>query len=205
MTDLTDLRFDEHGLIPGIVQHAVTGRVLMLGYLNAESLARTRESGFVTFWSRSRRTLWQKGETSGHTLSVESISVDCDGDALLIEAVPAGPVCHTGEATCFGDHTGEGFAWLEDLWDVIASRVAQRPAGSYTTSLLEGGVDAAGRKVTEEATEVLLAAKDLAAGTGSTERLADESADLLYHLLVLLAERGMRPADAIDVLRGRAG
>ena len=201
---MTALRFDDRGLVPGIVQHAVTRRVLMLGYLNEESIARTAQTGFVTFWSRSRAELWQKGETSGNTLTFVSMRPDCDGDALLIEAVPSGPTCHTGAETCFSDDTDDqGFAWLERLWGVIASRAATRPESSYTTSLLEGGVDAAGRKVTEEATEVLLAARDHAAGVPDA-RLAEESADLVYHLLVLLAERGVNPGVVVDVLRSRA-
>lgn len=200
---MKDLHYDDRGLIPGIVQHAVTAQVLMLAYLNEESIARTRETGLVTFWSRSRDELWQKGETSGDTLSLVSMAADCDGDALLITALPSGPTCHTGKVTCFDDHTEQGLAWLEQLWDVIASRAVERPDGSYTTTLLDGGVEAVGRKVTEEATEVLLAAKDHAAG-GPADRLAEESADLVYHLLVLLAERDMPPADMIDVLRARS-
>lgn len=196
------LRFDSQGLVPGIVQDAVTGRVLMLGYLNDESLRLTRETGFVHFWSRSRGELWRKGDTSGNTLRVVDVAIDCDGDALLIKAEPAGPTCHTGAVSCFeGGDPGRSFAELDELWRVISSRAAQRPAGSYTTSLLEGGVDAVGRKVTEEATEVLLAAKDHAAGTGN--RVAEETADLVYHLLVLLAERDVAPAEVLEELASR--
>jgi phosphoribosyl-ATP pyrophosphohydrolase/phosphoribosyl-AMP cyclohydrolase len=202
--NLPDVRFDERGLVPGIVQDAVTRRVLMVGYLNAESIARTRDTGLVTFWSRSRNELWQKGETSGHVLELVDMAVDCDGDALLISAVPRGPTCHTGAVSCFDDDLDQGFAWLERLWSVIAARTADLPEGSYTAALLAGGVDAAGRKVTEEATEVLLAAKDHAAG-GPATRLAEEAADLLYHLLVLLAERGLAPAAVLAELRRRAG
>ena len=202
---MTTLRFNDRGLVPGIVQHAVTRRVLMLGYLSEQSIVRTRETGLVTFWSRSRNELWRKGETSHNTLAFVSMRPDCDGDALLIEAVPSGPTCHTGAETCFSDHTDDqGFAWLERLWHVIAARAEERPEGSYTTSLLEGGVDTTGRKVTEEATEVLLAARDQAAG-GPDTRLAEESADLVYHLLVLLAERCVSPRAVVDVLRTRAG
>jgi phosphoribosyl-ATP pyrophosphohydrolase/phosphoribosyl-AMP cyclohydrolase len=197
-----ELRFDSAGLVPGIVQDAATGRVLMLGYLNAESLRLTRETRFVHFWSRSRGELWRKGDTSGNTLRVVDIAVDCDGDALLIRAEPAGPTCHTGAVSCFdGAEPGRSFAELDDLWGVIAERAARRPTGSYTTSLLEGGVDAVSRKVTEEATEVLLAAKDHAAGTG--DRVAEEAADLVYHLLVLLAERGIEPGDVLAELAAR--
>ena len=196
-----EVRFDEAGLVPGIVQDADTGRVLMLGYLNAESLRLTAETGFVTFWSRSRRELWRKGETSGNTLALVDIAADCDGDALLIRARPAGPTCHTGAISCFGDAEDRSFAELDALWAVIVSRAAERPPGSYTTALLEGGVDAVGRKVTEEATEVLLAAKDNAVGAGN--RVAEEAADLVYHLLVLLAERNTTPNDLLEELSTR--
>ena len=202
---MTAVRYDAEGLVPGIVQDARTGQVLMVAYLNRESLELTRETGEVHFWSRSRREIWHKGATSGNTLTVEEISADCDGDALLIRAVPAGPACHTGAVGCF-DTAGEirdSLVPLE-LWPVIVERAAERPAGSYTASLLEGGVDAVGRKITEEATEVLLAAKDHAAGTGSAGRVAEESADLVYHLLVLLAERGLSPSDVATVLRDRS-
>ena len=201
---MTSPRYNADGLVPGIVQHAVTGQVLMLGYLNEESLARTVDTGLVTFWSRSRNRLWQKGETSGNVLNLVSMTADCDGDALLIKALPAGPTCHTGQQTCFDDHTDQGFAWLEELWGVIASRSRDLPTGSYTATLIEGGVEAAARKVTEEATEVLLAATNHAAG-GPVDAIAEESADLIYHLLVLLAERGVSPSDIVDVLRTRAG
>ncbi len=201
--NVAEVRFDASGLVPGIVQDAASRRVLMLGYLNAESLRATLDTGLVTFWSRSRNALWQKGETSGNTLHLVEVRADCDGDALLILAEPAGPACHTGAASCFEDHPDQGFAWLEGLWDTIGTRAADRPAGSYTASLIAGGVDATGRKVMEEATEVLLAARDHAAG-GDPTRVAEEAADLVYHLLVLLAERGLEPSAAIAVLRDRA-
>ena len=198
-----DIRFDDAGLVPGIVQDATTGQVLMLGYLNAESLRLTAETGFVTVWSRSRGELWRKGETSGNTLAVVDIGLDCDGDALLIRAHPAGPTCHTGAASCFDNVTpgDRSFGELDALWAVIAARAAERPPDSYTTSLLDGGVDAVGRKVTEEATEVLLAAKDHSVGAG--DRVAEEAADLVYHLLVLLAERDVPPADVLAELAHR--
>jgi len=198
-----DIRFDDAGLVPGVVQDAATGQVLMLGYLNAESLRLTAETGFVTFWSRSRGELWRKGETSGNTLAVVDIGLDCDGDALLIRAHPAGPTCHTGTVSCFDNVTpgDRSFGELDALWAVIAARAAELPPGSYTTSLLEGGVDAVGRKVTEEATEVLLAAKDNAVGAG--DRVAEEAADLVYHLLVLLAERDVPPSAVLEELANR--
>jgi phosphoribosyl-ATP pyrophosphohydrolase/phosphoribosyl-AMP cyclohydrolase len=202
-----EVRFGADGLVAGIVQDAATGRVLMLGYLNAESLDLTRRMSEVHFWSRSRGELWRKGDTSGNTLQVVDIAVDCDGDALLIRANPAGPTCHTGAVSCFDAEprttaTEAGFAALDDLWRVISSRATERPAGSYTVDLLDGGVDAVSRKVAEEATEVVLAAKDHATG-GPTERLAEEVADLVYHLFVLMAERGVEPQAVIDVLAAR--
>lgn len=198
------LHFDDRGLVPGVVQHADTGRVLMLAYLNEEAIAATVDSGLVHFWSRSRQRLWRKGETSGNTLELVAMTPDCDGDALLIRARPAGPTCHTGTDTCFDrDDDLQGFAGLEQLWTTIARRTAERPEGSYTAALVAGGVDATGRKVLEEAGEVLLAAKDHAAGTGTDTRVSEEAADLLYHLLVLLAERGIEPQRVLAELAGR--
>jgi len=188
-------------LTAGIVQDDLTGQVLMLGFLDEEALRLTRDTGLVHFHSRSRNQLWKKGETSGNTLSVVSISEDCDGDALLIRAVPAGPTCHTGSVSCFGDAGSLGT--IPRLWATIVSRRDERPDGSYTVSLLEGGVEAAGRKVVEEAVEVLLAATDHAGG-GPPERVAEEAADLIYHLMVLLAERGIELASVLEVLDQRA-
>jgi phosphoribosyl-ATP pyrophosphohydrolase/phosphoribosyl-AMP cyclohydrolase len=197
--------FDDGGLVPGIVQDARTGRVLMVAYLNEESLALTSQTGEVHFWSRSRREIWRKGATSGNTMTVTGIATDCDGDALLIRVIPAGPACHTGGQSCFdGPENISEQLMPAELWPVIVARAETRPEGSHTASLLEGGVDAVGRKLTEEATEVLLAAKDHAAGTGSPDRVAEEAADLVYHLLVLLAERGLSPADVAEVLWKRS-
>jgi phosphoribosyl-ATP pyrophosphohydrolase/phosphoribosyl-AMP cyclohydrolase len=189
-------------LTAGIVQDDLTGQVLMLGFLDEEALRLTRQTGLVHFHSRSRNQLWKKGETSGNTLSVVSITEDCDGDALLIKAIPAGPTCHTGSVSCFGD--AESFGTIPRLWATILSRRDERPDGSYTVSLLEGGVEAAGRKVVEEAVEVLLAATDHAGG-GPPERVAEEAADLVYHLMVLLAERGIELGSVLEVLDHRAG
>jgi len=202
--------YDERGLAPAIVQDAATGRVLMLGYVNEASLSATEATGFMHFWSRSRDALWKKGETSGNTLRVVDVSLDCDADALLVLVEPAGPVCHLGTTSCFDPHDGSpertaSFGTFGALWSTIVGRREARPAGSYTTSLLDGGVDAVGRKVTEEATEVLMAAKDHAAGTGPDDRIVEESADLVYHLLVLLAERGVDLADVERELERRAG
>jgi phosphoribosyl-ATP pyrophosphohydrolase/phosphoribosyl-AMP cyclohydrolase len=209
------------GLVAGVVQDVSDGRVLMLGWLDAEALAATLASGDVHFHSRSRGRLWRKGETSGHVLRLRSLAVDCDGDALLLGVDPVGPTCHRGTRSCFdADSQGvvesdvalQGFAWLESLWATIAERARTRPPGSYTVALLEGGVDFAGRKVAEEATEVLLAAKNderaeaAAAGRNLTRSLlAGEVADLVYHALVLVAERGLEPTAVLDVLRDRHG
>ena len=199
-----DLRWNRDGLIPGVVQDARTGQVLMVAYLNRQSYTATLESGYVHFWSRSRQELWMKGATSGATLKVVKIAADCDADTLLITAQPAGPACHRQTITCFDDGPrSEGFYWLERLWEVIASRAAERPSGSYTTRLLEGGVDMTGRKLMEEATEVLMAGRDHARGEADNRRVAEELADLLYHLLVLAAERMIDPSEVITVLEER--
>jgi phosphoribosyl-AMP cyclohydrolase / phosphoribosyl-ATP pyrophosphohydrolase len=222
MFDPIAVVFGSDGLVPAVVQDRADGRVLMVAYMDAEALAATLGSGEVHFHSRSRGRLWRKGETSGHVLRLVDLALDCDGDALLVTVDPVGPSCHSGTRSCFdaegppSAHTSaaaspaQGFAWLETLWTTIAERAANRPPGSYTTALLDGGVDAAGRKVTEEATEVLLAAKDDAVAeaeardrSASRTALAGEAADLLYHALVLLAERGLPPSAVIDVLRAR--
>jgi phosphoribosyl-ATP pyrophosphohydrolase/phosphoribosyl-AMP cyclohydrolase len=205
------VRFGPDGLVPAIVQDAADGRVLMLAYMDSEALGATLETGEVHFHSRSRDRLWRKGETSGNVLRLLDLAVDCDGDALLVTADQAGPTCHRGTRSCFdpagatAEPATQGFAWLETLWSTIQDRATDRPVGSYTTTLLDAGVDAVGRKVTEEATEVLLAAKDDAtAPTPATrDALAAEAADLLYHALVLLAERDLPPSTVIDALRSR--
>ena len=210
---MSEVRFGADGLAPAIVQDAADGRVLMLAYMDAEALAATLGTGEVHFHSRSRDRLWRKGETSGNVLRLVSLGIDCDGDAILVTADSVGPTCHRGTRSCFdaenaaADQASEGFAWLETLWSTIAARAAERPAGSYTTTLLDGGVDVVGRKVSEEATEVLLAAKDDAAASTDATRaaLAGEAADLLYHALVLLAERGVPPRNVIGTLRSRHG
>jgi phosphoribosyl-ATP pyrophosphohydrolase/phosphoribosyl-AMP cyclohydrolase len=207
------VRFGPDGLVPAVVQDVHDGRVLMLAWMDAEALAATVQTGEVHFHSRSRDRLWRKGEESGHVLRLMGLDADCDQDALLVTVDPVGPTCHRGTRSCFdadgaaAGRESQGFAWLEALWSTIAARAAERPAGSYTTSLLDGGVDAVGRKVTEEATEVLLAAKDdaVASSPATREALADEVADLLYHALVLLAERGLPPAAVMATLRARHG
>ena len=202
--------YDDRGLVPAIVQDVSTGHVLMLGYVNAVSLDATYRTGKMYFWSRSRDELWQKGETSGNSMSVVDISLDCDADAVLVTVDPAGPSCHLGSTSCFaaaehGKNTPRLGDVVSSLWDTIRLRAEQRPSGSYTTQLLDGGVDACSRKVTEEATEVLLAAKDHASATGPAGRVVEESADLVYHLLVLLAERGIDFGDVEAELARRAG
>jgi phosphoribosyl-ATP pyrophosphohydrolase/phosphoribosyl-AMP cyclohydrolase len=231
--DPAAVRWDPAGLVVGVVQDVADGRVLMVGWLDVEALAATLGTGDVHFHSRSRGRLWRKGESSGNVLRLRGLALDCDGDALLILAEPAGPTCHRDTRSCFDPDAvsqavagsapvsipsleagpdPQGFGWLESLWATIAGRAAERPSGSYTVTLLEGGVDLAGRKVAEEATEVLLAAKndDAAEFTGADrsatrDLLAGEAGDLLYHALVLLAERGMEPRAVLDVLRRRHG
>jgi len=172
-----------------IVQDAESGRVLMLAWMDAEAERRTRESGEAWFWSRSREEYWHKGATSGNTMAVEELRDDCDGDALLVRVRPAGPACHTGSLSCFAPA----------LWRTIAERAEKRPEGSYTTKLLNEGTPACAQKVGEEAVEVVRAAL-----VESDERLVEESADLIYHLYVLLASRGVDVAAVDDELTRRA-
>lgn len=194
------------GLLPAIVQDAFDGRVLMLGYMNPESLKVTAETGKVTFWSRSREALWTKGETSGNTLNFVEAALDCDGDCLLVQAHPSGPTCHTGTATCFDrdreDDVGPrpALAFLAELERVIRDRDRLRPEGSYTTRLLEDGVKRIAQKVGEEGVETALAA-----AAGDRDELLEESSDLLYHLLVLLRSRQLELADLLAVLEDRHG
>jgi phosphoribosyl-ATP pyrophosphohydrolase/phosphoribosyl-AMP cyclohydrolase len=192
--DPASVRFQEStGLAPAIVQDAGSGDVLMLGYMNAESLSRTLKTRRVTFWSRSRQCLWEKGETSGNRLRLESIAADCDGDALLVRAWPSGATCHTGTRSCFDLPETKELKLtslsrtLIDLGAVIGERDRERPGGSYTTHLLESGVLRCAQKVAEEGVEVALAA------AADPERVASESADLLYHLLVLWRAAGVHP------------
>lgn len=212
-------RFGADGLVPVIVQDQADGRVLMLAYTDAEALAATLATGEMHFHSRSRGRLWRKGESSGNVLHLVHLDLDCDADAILAIVRPHGPTCHRGTRSCFdveGAPAGpevapsQDFAWLETLWQTIERRRAERPEGSYTTSLLDAGVDATARKVAEEATEVLMAAKDDASAASAghdrsvtTEALAGEAADLLFHTLVLLAERDLEPRAIIDTLKRR--
>ena len=186
------------GLLPAIVQHRRSGAVLMLGYMDRAALAQTLQSGKVTFFSRSKQRLWTKGETSGNFLLLESLHADCDNDAILVFAQPQGPTCHLGTASCFGDAARPPLAFLAELDALVAQRERERPAGSYTTKLFEGGARRIAQKVGEEGVETALAAvaQDEAA-------LAGEAADLVFHLLVLLRARGLALQDVIDVLRSR--
>jgi phosphoribosyl-ATP pyrophosphohydrolase/phosphoribosyl-AMP cyclohydrolase len=198
--DDSEVAYDERGLVPCVVQDAGSGEVLTVAYMNAEALALTRETGEMHFFSRSRQELWHKGASSGNTQALRAIRYDCDGDALLALVAPAGPACHTGERTCF--HRGDtepavGFESLPGLERTIAARAAQRPPGSYTTTLLDDA-ELVGAKVQEEAEEVARAARE-----ESDERVAEEAADVIYHLLVLLHGRGLSLADAERVLDGR--
>ena len=196
----SEIAFDERGLVPCIVQDWRTGEVLTLAYMDAQALRHTRESGELHFFSRSRQELWYKGATSGNTQALKAIRYDCDADALLALVEPAGPACHTGERSCF--HRGEldpaaPFETLPALERTIAARAADRPAGSYTASLLDDPA-LAQAKVREEAEEVVRAAEQETDG-----RLAEEAADVIYHLAVLLRGRGLTLADAELVLDGR--
>jgi phosphoribosyl-ATP pyrophosphohydrolase/phosphoribosyl-AMP cyclohydrolase len=186
------------GLVPAIVQDARDGSALMLGYMNREALQRTLDTRRVTFFSRSRGRLWQKGETSGNELELRSLRLDCDADALLIQAVPSGPVCHTGTASCFGDAVQPPLAFLDELERIIAQRIAQPSEGSYTARLFQGGIRRMAQKAGEEGLEVALAAC-----TESDQALLGESADLIYHLLVLLRARGLSLAQVTQLLRSR--
>jgi phosphoribosyl-AMP cyclohydrolase / phosphoribosyl-ATP pyrophosphohydrolase len=191
------------GLVPAVVQHAATGRVLMVGYMNHEALQRTLEERRVTFFSRSRQQLWSKGETSGNVLDVVSVTPDCDNDALLVLAEPRGPTCHLGPTSCFGDGAAsrplaEGTAFLATLEAVVAQRIAERPEGSYTAKLWAAGPTRMAQKVGEEGVETALAA-----ATGNDEGLIGEAADLLYHLTLLLKSRGMTLTRVVEELARR--
>ena len=202
LADIATLDFDKAGgLLPAVVQHAENGAVLMLGYMNREALRETLTRRRVVFYSRSRRCLWEKGETSGHTLELRGVRTDCDRDALLVTAVPQGPVCHLGTVTCFGDDAGTGagrLAFLGALEAVIAQRMADRPEGSYTARLYAEGPKRIAQKVGEEGVEVALAAV-----AEPDDKLVAESADLLYHLLLLLRSRGLRLERVVAELESR--
>ncbi|MCI6855904.1 MAG: bifunctional phosphoribosyl-AMP cyclohydrolase/phosphoribosyl-ATP diphosphatase HisIE, partial [Bacteroidales bacterium] len=169
------------GLVPAIIQDSRTKNVLMLGFMNEEAYNKTVETGLVTFFSRTRNTLWTKGETSGNYLKVVSTAIDCDNDTLLIKVVPAGPVCHTGNATCFEEKNEFGIEFLDYLQKFIERRHREMPEGSYTTSLFRKGINRMAQKVGEEAVETVIEATN-----GTDDRLVYEASDLIYHLIVLL-------------------
>ncbi|UUZ82735.1 bifunctional phosphoribosyl-AMP cyclohydrolase/phosphoribosyl-ATP diphosphatase HisIE [Paenibacillus sp. P26] len=211
---LAAVRWDAHGLVPAIVQDATSKEVLMLAYMNKESLQKTVESGETWFWSRSRSELWHKGATSGHIQKVRGLRYDCDGDTLLVLVDQTGPACHTGRYSRFfndvkaGALTGsdiaaaadtDRFAMLSRLEAVIAQRDAERPEGAYTTYLFEKGVDKILKKVGEETAEVIIAAKN-----GDNEELSNEASDLIFHLMVLLRERKVPLDDVLSVLNSRS-
>lgn len=200
---MTDLKFDASGLIPAVVQDVDTGRVLMLAYMNRESLKKTLETGETWFYSRSRQELWHKGATSGHIQTVRRIEYDCDGDALLVQVEQCGVACHTGNATCFhrtlsGPDENAAGNFLAELEKIIAERKKNRPDGSYTAKLLEKGIDRILKKVGEEAAEVIIAAKN-----EERSELVYEAGDLLYHLLVLLAQKEVALAEIMEELARR--
>ena len=178
------------GLVPAIIQDARTKNVLMLGFMNEEAFAKTESTGLVTFYSRTKKRLWTKGEESGNVLKVVSIADDCDHDTLLIQAIPAGPVCHTGNATCFSETNEFGIEFLAYLQEFINRRHQEMPEGSYTTSLFKKGINRMAQKVGEEAVETVIEAV-----AGNREAMIYEASDLIYHLLVLLEAAGCSIAD----------
>jgi phosphoribosyl-ATP pyrophosphohydrolase/phosphoribosyl-AMP cyclohydrolase len=194
-----EITYDAQGYVPVVIQDWRSGEVLTLAYANAEAVAKTRETGELHLWSRSRNELWRKGATSGNTQAVKALRVDCDGDALLALVEPAGPACHTGERTCFftGDMEPAPHELLPQLERTLVARQTQRPEGSYTVELLDNPAHI-GEKVEEEAEEVARAARE-----ETDDRVDNEAADVLYHLLVLLRSRGRSLADVTEVLRER--
>jgi len=192
----------QNGLVPAIIQDATTRRVLMIGYMNEEALKVTRDRSLVTFYSRSQQKLWTKGETSGNYLQVREILEDCDHDALLIKAIPTGPVCHTGSDTCFGEENDpdelNNSEFLHYLEQVIGDRRDFPQEGSYTNHLFSRGINKIAQKVGEEAVELIIESKD-----DNTDLFLGEAADLMYHFLVLLTQKNVQLADVIEVLKGR--
>ncbi|WP_080904305.1 bifunctional phosphoribosyl-AMP cyclohydrolase/phosphoribosyl-ATP diphosphatase HisIE [Parabacteroides sp. Marseille-P3160] len=186
------------GLIPAIVQDENTEKVLMLGFMNEEAYQKTVQTGKVTFYSRTKQRLWMKGETSGHTLDVVHILIDCDQDTILVKAHPNGPVCHTGSDTCFGEKNNEDIYFLKYLQDFIDKRRQEMPEGSYTTSLFTRGVNRMAQKVGEEAVETVIEATN-----GTEDGFIYEASDLIYHLIVLLTSKGLRLEDLARELRRR--
>lgn len=194
-----DLDFKKHdGLIPAVIQDSKTGKVLMLGFMNKEAYNKTLETKHVTFYSRSRKTLWTKGETSGNLLKVVEIFEDCDQDTILIKVEPTGPVCHTGADTCFNEENKSGIEFIEYLSKVIKDRKENPSERSYTSSLFEKGINKIAQKVGEEAVELVIEGKD-----DNKELFMNEAADLLFHYLVLLEAKGIDISEVIEVLQSR--
>jgi len=191
--------YNADGLIPAIIQDDQTSKVLMLGYMNDDALKATQENGFVTFYSRSRQTLWQKGETSGNKLTLVDMQVDCDRDTILVRAKPAGPTCHKGTISCFGTEGASGLGFLAELTQTIDERRNQSTEQSYTASLLNGPLTRTAQKVGEEGVETVIAAL-----AQSDDSFLSESADLIYHLMVLLAAKNKSLDDVIQVLKSRS-
>jgi phosphoribosyl-ATP pyrophosphohydrolase/phosphoribosyl-AMP cyclohydrolase len=187
------------GLVPAIIQDADTRQVLMLGFMNEKAYQKTMETKHVTFWSRTRQTLWTKGETSGHFLNLVDMKIDCDNDTLLVRVNPVGPTCHTGTDTCWGEENeGNPLLFLGELQSFIDKRKREMPEGSYTTSLFTKGINKIAQKVGEEALETVIEATN-----GTSEHLVYEASDLLYHLIVLLTEKGLRIEDVAEELHKR--
>ena len=190
------------GLVPAIIQDADTRQVLMLGFMNEEAYQKTQATGHVTFWSRTRNCLWTKGETSGHFLNLVDMKVDCDNDTLLVRVNPVGPTCHTGTDTCWGEENNvqqsSALQFLSELQDFIYRRKEEMPEGSYTTSLFNKGINKIAQKVGEEALETVIEATN-----GTSDHLVYEASDLLYHLLVMLTEKGLRIEDVANELHKR--
>jgi len=186
------------GLIPAIVQDYRTGIVLMLGFMNSEAYNKTRNEGLVTFFSRTRQKLWTKGEESGNHLKVVDMKLDCDNDTVLIKADPEGPVCHTGTISCFGEETESGLQFLSELQDLLRSRKKNKPEDSYTAKLFSSGTNAIAQKLGEESIELIIESKEK-----DDKRFLDESADLLFHYLLLLIDRGYELSDVTEVLKKR--
>ena len=186
------------GILPSIIQDAQSSQVLMLGFMNREAYEKTISEGRVTFYSRTKKRLWTKGEESGNYLQLVEIIEDCDNDTLLVKVNPEGPVCHTGERSCFGESEGNGFEFVLELQDILKSRKEELPEGSYSAKLFSSGVNKIAKKLGEEAVELIIEAKD-----SDDERFLEEAADLLFHMMVLMTERGYRLEDVVKVLKGR--
>ena len=194
-----DIKYNNDGLIPAIIQDAITKTVLMLGYMNAEAITKTKETNKVTFYSRSKQRLWTKGEESGHFLNLVSIKNDCDNDSLLIQVTPQGPTCHKGTDSCWGETNSESFGFLTALEKVISDRRENAAShNSYVAELFEKGLNKIAQKVGEEAVEVIIEAKD-----NNADLFLNESADLLFHYLILLQAKGYKLEAVIDVLKSR--